>query len=349
MSALVETLATALALSGLAALCLAVLPQAPPRLKFAIAVAGLAAWLVPWSSLRDALPAATLELPLIAAAAHAPQPIEARLDAGTLLAVTLAAATLIGLALFTRDCLALRLCVRRWRATSRPADHLRALLPPELAALRAEIRVVAHSNVAAASGYLEPTIWIGDRYAGEPLRLMVVHEMWHVRSRDPVWLALLAAVRRTYWWNPLVAHLARQATLMLESICDHRSAAALGKVRYRSELASLVLAGAAPAPRLMATVHTANLDVQRVRLLGATLRLRARDVVVMAAFGVGAAAASLTSVAAPEATHRARSSVPTASATPTSANASDAELLDDLLSSYAYTPQQNLGNSDAAR
>jgi hypothetical protein len=47
MSALGETLVTALLLSGLAACCLVLLPHTP-QIRFGVAVAGLAAWVVPW-------------------------------------------------------------------------------------------------------------------------------------------------------------------------------------------------------------------------------------------------------------------------------------------------------------
>ena len=158
MSALVESLLTACTLSGLAAGCLVLLPRTPPRVRFAVAAAGLAAWLVPWGWLRIALPSEPIAAPLTAtfviAGELASLPIRPWLDAGTLLGYALAAASLIGLALFGGDCWALRRCVRRWRATSRPADGLRSLLPPELAGVPAEIRVVENSNVAAASGYL---------------------------------------------------------------------------------------------------------------------------------------------------------------------------------------------------
>ena len=150
MSALVETLVTALLLSAIAAACLALLPQAPPRLKFAIAAAGIAAWLVPWGSIRIALPADVLATPfadvLVSAVDAVAQPIAPWLDTGAMLRLVLTAASLAGLALFVGDCLALRRCVRRWRATSRPADHLRSLLPAELEAVPAEIRVVAQQQ-----------------------------------------------------------------------------------------------------------------------------------------------------------------------------------------------------------
>ena len=342
MSAVVETLLTALILSGLAAICLALLPHAPPRLRFAVAIIGLGAWLVPWGSIRIALPptiaapfAAPLADNLLIAAQLESLDLGRGVDAAALLGYALAAASLVGLALFVGDCLALRRCLRRWRAASRPADELRSLLPPELARVAAEIRVVAHSGVSAASGYFRPTIWIGDRYTGERLRLVVVHEAWHVRGHDPLWLLVVAGVRRAYWWNPLVAHLARRAILMIESTCDHRSAAHFDKQRYIAELASLVLVGATPAPRLIATARAANLDVQRLRLLGTTLRLRARDVAVVAALGVGAAATATTNVIELEAPN----------ALETLPSLVNTDVLDDWLTSYAYTPQQHLGDA----
>lgn len=340
MNGLVETLLTALVLSASAAYCLALLPQAPPRLRFAVAVAGLSAWLIPWGALPSALTAAPLAATLHAAGQWGTLPLGPRLDAATLLAYALAAAALPGLALFARDCLALRAAERRWRAASRPAAELRSLLPPELARIPAEIRVIANSDVAAASGFRNPTVWIGDRYDGEQLRLILIHEMCHVRSRDPLWLLALAAARRAYWWNPLVANLARQALLMLESTCDHRSAAYFDKRRYVGELASLVLAGAAPAPRMIATAHAANLDVQRLRLLRATLRMSLRDVVVVATFGTGAASLAAANVVDEM---PARELTAGTARTLSARAASDAQSIDDLLGSNAYTPQQHAG------
>jgi hypothetical protein len=349
MSALVESLLTAFALSGLAAIALALLPQAPPRLRFTIAAAGLAAWLVPWGAIHIVVAATSVPTPFaVPLAALA----EARLDAVALLAYPLAIASALGLAMLVGEYLALRRCTRRWRAASVRADGLRSLLPPELATVAAELRVVANSDVAAASGWLRPTIWIGDRFTGERLRLVVVHETWHVRARDPAWIAAIATVRRVLWWNPVVAHLARQALLMIESTCDQRSAAQFEKSRYAAELASLVLANAAPAPGLIATMRTANLDVQRLKLLRTPLRLRARDVVIVAALGVGAATTAMSNVVEREVVDR--EAAPPSEWLPSSAepaelttrNANSAAVLDELLDTSAYAPQQYLGEVD---
>lgn len=350
MSALGETLLTALLLSALAAFCLKLLPRTPPRVRFAIAVAGLAAWVVPWGSLRIVLPSsAIVPAPLVEwldARALAAVPATAQLDARAALGYAVIAAFLAGLILFAFDCIAMRRSVRAWRARSRPGGDLRTLLPAHLAEVAADIRIVAGSSVAAASGVLKPTIWLGDRHTEPTRTLALVHEMWHVRSRDPLWLGLIAAVRRLYWWNPLVAHLARQALLMLESTCDHRCAVQFGKADYAARLAALLLAGTAPAPRLVATAG--NLDVQRLRLLGTPLRLRVRDLLLVTSLAAAGSAVATTSIieragVAPRSNVLA-SSLP---ATPAgdalaallqAANSGSAELLGQLLG--AYTPQE---------
>ncbi len=357
MSALAETLLTALVLSSLAALGLRLMPRTPPRARFAVAVAGLAAWLVPWGWIRIALPGAAPEqLPatfsffgsLTSSAARAVSSATLRFDAPMLTGFALAAAALVALALLVGDGIALRRCLRHWRATSRAADDLRALLPAELAAVPAAIRVVRNSDVAAASGCFRRTVWIGDRHSPVRRELALVHEMCHVRGGDPLWLMALGIVRRAYWWNPLVAHLARQAVLMLESACDHRSAAHIGKPRYAAELASLLLSGAGVTPRLAAGMRAANLDVQRLRMLGEPLRVGARDLALLAALGFAGTAAAMTSVLEPAGTPlRTTAASAELPATPAgqalaallrSVTGGNTELLNELLG--AYTPQE---------
>ncbi|HEY3518689.1 MAG TPA: M56 family metallopeptidase, partial [Gammaproteobacteria bacterium] len=274
--------------------------------RFGVAVAGLATWVVPWGWIHIALPSSSAAAPLVewlgTAQAVAPVAAEPGVGASAALGYVLAAAFVVGFVLFVHDCVALRRRLRGWRARSRCGEHLRALLPPELAAVAAKIRIVEGSAVAAASGVLEPTVWLGDRHTEAQRTLSLVHELWHVRARDPAWVGLIAAVRRAYWWNPLVAYLARQAVLMIESTCDHRCAAQLGKSHYVAQLASLLLAATAPAPRLVATIGTASVDVQRLRLLGQPLRVRARDLwllVALAASGTAAAAIAVVERSAP--------------------------------------------------
>jgi hypothetical protein len=135
---------------------------------------------------------------------------------------------------------------------------------------------------------------------------------------------------------------------MLESTCDHRCAARFGKAEYASQLAALLLAGTGYAPRLVATIGGANLDVQRLRMLGATTLLRTRDLVLVAALAVAGAAVatnrvvSLDGAVAPSSSLS--SSLPDTPAGDAlaallrAANSGNSELLGELLA--AYTPQE---------
>jgi len=340
---------TALLLAALAAAYLALAPRSPPRVRFAVAAAGLVAWLVPWGSIRIALPSsgafvAPIADSLAAAAKFPPVQGASWLEAGPLLGYMVAAALLLGIVLFVGDWLALRRCIRRWRAGSRDGDDLRPLLPRGLANVAAEIRIVADSNVAAATGWIRPTIWVGDRHTGTRLKLALVHELTHARRRDALWLLGVTVVRRLYWWNPLVAYLARQAVLMIESTCDHESAAHFAKKQYVAELASMLLASAASTSRLVATARTANLDVLRLRLLGTDLRLRVHDVALLAAVGAFGAATATATVVEPMRIALPAFVLPDTPAGAALAtllratNTGDSDVLTELLG--AYTPQE---------
>ena len=131
MSPLGETLATALLLSGLAAACLALLPRTPPQIRFGVAVAGLAAWVVPWGLIRIALPQSSAAVPLVdwLGTAQSWTPLATpewgqtyfppKISLSPFAGYFLATAFVVGLVLFLRDCLALRRCLRGWHARSR--------------------------------------------------------------------------------------------------------------------------------------------------------------------------------------------------------------------------------------
>lgn len=298
MSALIAMLVHATVLSGLAVVALALLPDAPPRPRLAIAVLGLAVWLVPWPWLAGSVVVpisggehvlldSSVRLALLERriAAEAPG------AASSYLIYTVAALYAIGAGLFVIDCVRLGRSLRQWRGASRRAEELRERLPSAWRGTRAEIRVVAHSQVAAASGLLRPIVWIGERFDDEELELVLLHEVCHVRRRDPLWIALIVALRRMYWWNPLVAHLAHQAIAMIESRCDHDCAAWLGKRRYAARLAALMLSAADRSPQLAGAIRSRRSNLLRLRLLRADAALRARDYALIAAVGTAAALA----------------------------------------------------------
>lgn len=298
MSALIAMLVHATVLSGLAVVALALLPDAPPRPRLAIAVLGLAVWLVPWPWLAGSVvvPISAGEHVLLDSSVRLAL-LERRIAAGApgaappYLVYIVAALYAIGAGLFVVDCVRLGRSLRQWRRASRRADELRERLPSAWRGTRAEIRVVASSQVAAASGLLRPIVWIGERFDDEELELVLLHEVCHVRRRDPLWIALIVALRRVYWWNPLVAHLAHQAVAMIESRCDHDCADWLGKRRYAVRLAALMLSAADRSPQLAGAIRSRRSNLLRLRLLRADAALRARDYALIAAVGTAAALA----------------------------------------------------------
>jgi BlaR1 peptidase M56 len=350
MSVVLEMLVPAVALSGAAVVCLLALPNAPAALRLCLALGGLAAWFVPWPliDLPLVLPdigVLSVERPvatLVTSAVGAPG--VRSLD---VLWYVLLALLVPGIAWFLADWVTLHRALERWTRRSRPGDALRALLPQPLQSTRMRIRVVAGTRVAAAVGWIRPTIWVGDGFTDvADLRLALVHECWHVRRRDPLWLAALTAARRVYWWNPVVAHLVGELEILIEAACDRRCIGSLGRKPYISRLAAMMLGADARVPaRLAAAVYGRN--VQRLKLLQAQARLRFRDcllVAALAACGGLAAGYAVAEPRGPDARLRDRVVLPGTPARDALAavlrgvGAGDLELVQTYFG--AYTPQE---------
>ncbi|HEX6993703.1 MAG TPA: M56 family metallopeptidase [Gammaproteobacteria bacterium] len=288
MTGVVEMLLAASLVCGAASLCLVLLPHAPPRVRFRIAFAGLAAWAVPWPlidvPIDVPLPAAVVEwrgAHETADGVSIDRPVDAAPQPLPRFAVPAALALLFlpGVLVFVRDAAALRASLRAWRAASRSGEALRARVPEEFRGVRASIRIVPGSATAAASGWLRPVVWLGERLSDRERDVALVHELSHVRSRDPFWITLVTVSRRAYWWNPAVAWLAREAVLALEADCDRRCARWLGVEPYVERLAAMMLdAATSPPSRLLAHARTPSLNVQRLKLLQQPARrMRVRD------------------------------------------------------------------------
>jgi hypothetical protein len=289
----------ALLVSGGAALSLRLAPDAPPRLKFWIAMLGLMAWIVPWPLIE--VPALFAGQPSAAGWLQEGTWIAGWLQEGVRIAGAHArlatpmtpmesprfvppAAWIVllapGLVWFAFDYAAHRRMLRAWRGNSREGRALLRLLPSGLAMPRARsahIRIVAGSAAAAASGVWTPTLWIGERLSGEALRAALVHEHCHVQTRDPLWLLLIQLIKRAYCWNPVVALLSRQAELWLEADCDRRCARILGRSSYSAILARLILSAQRPAHAVASLFVTLSRNLRRLELLRRTVRIGWRE------------------------------------------------------------------------
>jgi beta-lactamase regulating signal transducer with metallopeptidase domain len=144
------------------------------------------------------------------------------------------------------------LAIRRWRqvrrlwlgAASAPAPQwlqdLAAAVARQLGLRRApRLRVSLACNSPAVVGFWRPVVVlphaIEDRTQAEHVLL---HELAHVRRRDPLWSLLCLILQLVYWFHPLV-WLARSRLQFLREICCDRTVAQVLGPRardYRSTL-----------------------------------------------------------------------------------------------------------------
>ena len=142
----------------------------------------------------------------------------------------------LGLAVLVWAAGALLLAARRgrawWRVHARGRSARRA---PELEAAltdlcagpegRAQARVLLHPDVRVplTFGWRRPCILLPDAavaWNDEQLRIVLCHELVHVRRRDYALLWMVELVRAVYWPHPLVWWLARRVAIERELSCD---------------------------------------------------------------------------------------------------------------------------------
>lgn len=302
MSSALHFVMAAFTISAACALALRLAGRAPPRLKLWIAWLGLLAWLVPWPLLRWPATLASLPRPQVglwlaerAATAGAPAALVPGLERAALPGLIAILLTLgaPGLMWFALDCVRHRRTVDTWRRGSFDGCALLGLLPAKLARRAPRVRVVRGSAMAATTGFVSHTVWVGERIASTAgARTALIHECCHARAFDPASLAAIQLIRRAYWWNPLVGLLARDAALWLEAACDERCARLLGRRRYRDALARLLLIAQRQAGAVSATLDTPSWNLRRLRVLERPARIGRRELagiaLCLAALGVGA-------------------------------------------------------------
>ena len=136
-----------------------------------------------------------------------------------------------------------------------------AVSQPPCAALAAQlrlarvprIRVTQNRRAPLTFGALRPTVLLPDDLpAGtERFRLVLAHELAHVRRKDCLRKLLLAVCLCVHWWNPLVWAMAVLANRDMELACDETVLCALGadcKKAYALTLLDLAQRTARPSP-----------------------------------------------------------------------------------------------------
>jgi beta-lactamase regulating signal transducer with metallopeptidase domain len=110
---------------------------------------------------------------------------------------------------------------------SRPDDFVLAAECAGALGLRrtVEVRIGDYPGGAAACGVWRPVVLLPrewNQWSNETKRAVLLHEMGHHASRDPLWRMVSLMAAAVYWFNPLVWWLAARLQSQAEFACDAR-------------------------------------------------------------------------------------------------------------------------------
>jgi beta-lactamase regulating signal transducer with metallopeptidase domain len=163
---------------------------------------------------------------------------------------------------------------------------------------RVEVRASSELDSPAVVGLLRPTIIVPHGAVDWPLercRLVLVHELAHVRRRDVLVQALADVASAIHWCNPLVWICARRLRIEREIAADDAVlAAGVRPSRYAEELVAVATSVVTPSAAL-AMAERSSLETRVASILASRLArapLAARGTVAVVAAGASIAAAA---------------------------------------------------------
>ena len=213
------------------------------------------------------------------------------------LAITWAAGALLGAVRLVRGLALLRRIGRDATPLSRPdaADALAGARRAARVSRPVTLLVSADMRVPATWGVRRSVIALpaaAARWSAERLRLVLLHELLHVRRRDVLVELVLEAVNIIFWFHPAVWLAARQLRLERERTCDEAVIGTGARAAdYCAHLVEIMRAAARGSGVVVAAGMAAPSTLEyRVRALlaepragGIPRRLRLRALVLVAA------------------------------------------------------------------
>ena len=168
----------------------------------------------------------------------------------------------------------------------------------EAAGRRVEVRASSELDSPAVTGLLRPTIVVPRGALDWPLercRLVLVHELAHVRRRDVLVQAIADVACAIHWCNPLVWICARRLRVEREIAADDAVLeAGVRPSRYAEELVAVATKVSTPSAAL-AMAERSSLEVRVASIIAKRLArapLAARGTVAVVAAGAALAAAA---------------------------------------------------------
>ena len=127
--------------------------------------------------------------------------------------------------------------------------------------IQATVRCLIHPavRVPLSWGFRTPTVLLPEEalhWQPERLRIILTHELVHVRRHDYWFLWAIECARSLYWVHPLVPFLARRASIERELACDDAVVRhGIEPDRYASTLLDLARASRNPQPSVALAFH----------------------------------------------------------------------------------------------
>ncbi len=273
------------------------LKDTPPRLQFYLAILALIAWLIPVHLVEVSLPAmAPLPYDLVLS-------ISEKVETVWLNSVVTSEATQesakwslswIWVVLMFGACWFIWDIVRHWRITRRLKRALSGYSESERDSGKpVRINWVSGLSGAMVSGVIRPTIWVGTQYRDHPaFESLIQHEVTHIQQWDHMWTWVIAFLRRLIWWSPFSWFFARYADQFMERSCDLRCAETIGRQRYQSHLAQLIMhSSLGPGVGFTGMVaNHENLNVSRLRYLERKSHMKKRHILILCLAALGCVA-----------------------------------------------------------
>lgn len=92
-----------------------------------------------------------------------------------------------------------------------------------LSGLKYPVRVSPDIAEPYSAGIFKPCIYLPDwKLSESELRLILRHELQHIRSRDALKKLVFLIIEAVFWWNPVVHIFRRELNQLLEIQCDQR-------------------------------------------------------------------------------------------------------------------------------
>ena len=147
--------------------------------------------------------------------------------------------------------------------------------------LRRTVRLLRSGRVAApfAWGLLHPVIVLpleASRWSREQLRMVLLHELAHVRRLDIVWVTLGNIAAAVYWFNPLVWIVRHRSIIASELACDDLvltgGARASDYAQHLLTIARDLSRKSNPSPAGLTMAHTSHLEGRLMSILSTRKR-----------------------------------------------------------------------------